>query len=107
MKSSIEKFIKYLETEKNASPHTLKNYAIDLKEFANHLNSKPIQDVTYLDIRAFLALLKDKNYSKSSVSRKLACIRSCFKFLVRENIIKTNPALNIATPKREKRLPRF
>lgn len=107
MKPSIEKFAKYLETEKNASPHTLKNYAVDLKEFSNCLNGKAIQDVTYLDIRAFLALLKDRNYSKSSVSRKLACIRSFFKFLIRENIISTNPALNIATPKRDKRLPKF
>lgn len=102
----IEHFLEFLGAEKNASPHTIKNYSIDLREFKGTIK-KEAADITYLDIRSFLAHLKDKSYSKSSISRKLACLRSFFKFLTRENVLKTNPAAGIATPKREKRLPHF
>ena len=71
------------------------------------LGSRKIEEVTYLDVRAFLAHLKARNYSKSSIARKLACIRSFFKYLTRENILKANPAADISTPKRDKRLPQF
>ncbi|HLD50460.1 MAG TPA: site-specific integrase, partial [bacterium] len=107
MDKFIQGYLSFLETEKNASPHTVKNYRIDLREFAQALQKKMPGEVTYLEIRAFLAVLKEKDYSKSTISRKLACIRSFFKYLVRENILKTNPAAGIATPKRDKRLPQF
>ena len=107
MNNPVQLFLDFLNSEKNASSHTLKNYAIDLREFTKAVGDKPIADVTYLDIRTFLALLKNRNYSKSSIARKLACLRSFFKCLVRENVLKSNPALEISTPKREKRLPKF
>ncbi len=107
MNPHVQNFLKFLESEKNASSHTVKNYAIDLREFSAFLDQKGVESVDYIDIRSFLALLKDKNYSKSSISRKLACIRSFFKFLAREEVVKTNPSAGIATPKREKKLPNF
>lgn len=107
MNPHVQNFLRFLESEKNASTHTVKNYAIDLREFSGFLNQKGIEGVDYVDIRSFLSLLKDKNYSKSSISRKLACIRSFFKFLAREEVVKTNPSAGIATPKREKKLPNF
>ncbi len=107
MDKFVQGYLSFLETEKNASPHTVKNYGVDLREFAQVLEKKMPEEITYLEIRSFLAALKEKNYSKSTVSRKLACIRSFFKYLVRENILKTNPAAGIATPKRDKRLPQF
>ena len=103
----IQAFLKYLEIEKNASPHTTKNYAIDLREFMESLDKKKFEEVTYLDIRSFLAFLKNRSYLKSSISRKLACIRSFFKYLAREEVLKTNPAVEVASPKRDKRLPKF
>lgn len=103
----VKNFLNFLETEKNASTHTIKNYAIDLREFLTPLDGKPVEDVHYLDIRTFLAGLKEKTFSKSSISRKLACLRSFFKYLVRENVLKANPAADISTPKREKKLPKF
>jgi len=103
----IEQFITYLDAERNASPHTLVNYSVDLREFSLVVGKKPLNTITYLDVRNFLAHLNKNNFSKSSISRKLACLRSFFKFLVRENIIKNNPASAVATPKREKRLPHF
>ena len=100
-------FLSFLSAEKNASPHTVKNYGIDLREFSGFLKKSNPEEVTYLDIRAFLAFLKSRGYSKSSVARKLACLRSFFKYLARENILTANPAAGIQTPKREKRLPLF
>ncbi len=107
MNTFVQDFFKFLETEKNASPHTIKNYGVDLREFFDFLKDKKTQDITYLDIRSFLAFLKGREYSKSSIARKLACIRSFFKYLTRENVLKANPASGIATPKREKKLPAF
>ena len=103
----VEDFLNFLKTEKGASDHTTKNYGIDLREFRKFLAEKDLKEVTYLDIRSFLAFLKDRGYSKSSIARKLACLRSFFKYLVRENILSQNPAAGIATPKKEKRLPSF
>lgn len=104
---SRDQFLLYLQGEKNASPHTVKNYGVDLAELLLVTDKKTAQEVDYLEIRKFLAHLKEKGYSKSTISRKLACLRSFFKFLTRENIISNNPALGIATPKREKKLPVF
>lgn len=103
----VEDFLNFLATEKGASDHTTKNYGIDLREFMKFAGEKDLKDLTYLDIRAFLAFLKSKEYSKSSISRKLACLRSFFKYLARENVLTQNPAAGIATPKKEKRLPSF
>ncbi len=107
MEKQVQDFLTYLQVEKNASSHTTKNYAIDLREFGRFLGGKNFQEIRYQDIRSFLALLKSRSFSKSSMARKLACIRSFFKYLSRENFLKSNPAAGIATPKREKRLPVF
>jgi len=107
MEKLVEAFLNFLSTEKNASPHTVKNYAIDLREYALFLNGRDGTKSTYADVRSFLAWLKARNYSKSSVSRKLACLRSFYKYLARENVLEINPAAGIATPKRDKKLPHF
>jgi len=107
MKTKVDSFLNYLTGEKNASPHTIKNYRIDLREFGEYLGDQNLEEVTYLEIRSFLAHLQAKDYSKSSISRKLACLRSFFKYLVRENKVTSNPVATIATPKREKKLPLF
>lgn len=107
MEKHVDHFLKYLEHEKNASTYTTRNYHIDLREFGLTLGKKDVTEITYLDVRSFLAHLKARSYSKASISRKLACVRSFFKYLVRENVLKTNPAVGVATPKREKRLPKF
>lgn len=103
----IDKFIGYLKIEKNASEHTIINYSVDLRDFGNFLGDKELETVTYLDLRRYLAHIREKNYTKRTIARKLASLRSFFKFLYREGYIKTNPASSIATPKLEKRLPLF
>src|SRR4030042_4418183 len=103
----VHKFIIYLQIEKNYSKHTVTNYQIDLREFSNSIKDKPLENITHVDVRLFLARLKEKNFSKSSVARKMACLRSFFKFLYRDGYIKTNPAAGLSTPKLGKKLPLF
>jgi len=58
-------------------------------------------------VRAYLGLLNELQYSKATIARKLATLRSFYKFLVKRNIVGSNPVLAVRTPKQEKRLPRF
>lgn len=103
----VHKYINYLQIEKNYSNHTVINYKIDLKGFSETIKDKPLEQITHLDVRLFLARMKEKNFSKRSVARKMACLRSFFKFLYREGLIKTNPAASLLTPKIDKKLPIF
>ena len=103
----VDRFLRFLEVEKNASPHTVKNYKSDLTEFFKFNGKKLIDDINYLEIRKFLAYLKERAYLKTTVSRKLACLKSFFKYLTREQFLKVNPASGIQTPKRDRRLPFF
>jgi integrase/recombinase XerC len=81
MQRYIDKFSNYLKIEKNASSHTIINYTIDLKAFSLFLGSAGIDSVDHLSLRRFLAELRGKNYSKRTIARKLASLRSFFKFL--------------------------
>jgi tyrosine recombinase XerC len=103
----IQKFMTYLRIEKNASPYTLTNYKIDLKEFNSSIRQKPLDKITHVDVRLFLARMKEKRFSNRTVARKMACLRSFFRFLCREGYLKTSPAAGLQTPKLEKRLPLF
>ena len=107
MQRYVDKFIRYLEIEREASAHTSLNYRIDLKRFARFLGKKGLEDVDYLFIRQFLADLRRANLSRASIARILSALRSFFKFLVREKLVEVNPLSGIATPKREKKLPVF
>lgn len=107
MKRFIEKFENYLTVEKNYSDHTLRNYTSDLIEFANFLGDKDPKEVTHLDLRRFLAELKNRNLAKSTIARKLGAIRSFFRFLFRDKHIEANPADGVFTPKLDKKLPEF
>lgn len=107
MQSEVRQFFSYLEAGRGASPHTIRNYGADLKEFFTFLDGRKLAEVDPLLIRGFLAHLKSRGQSRSTLSRKLAALRSFFRYLARENHLKTNPALGISSPKKEKKLPRF
>lgn len=107
MKRFIEKFTNYLDGERNYSEHTLRNYRSDLEELAEFLSDKDPKEITHLDLRRFLAELKRRDLAKRTVVRKLASIRSFFKFLLKDRYLKTNVADSIFTPKLDKRLPEF
>jgi len=107
MEKYIGKFIRYLEIEKNYSPHTILNYRLDLEDFAKFLEPAEIGKVDYLLLRKYLAVLREKNLSVRSVGRRLSALRSFFKFLTREGYLKTNPILMLLSPKLDKHLPQF
>jgi tyrosine recombinase XerC len=107
MERYVEKFVRYLDIEKNYSRHTLLNYQIDLADFKKFLGNLAIEAVDYLTLRKYLAVLKGKNLNARTIARHLSVLRSFFKFLTREGYLKNNPTLSISTPKQEKRLPLF
>jgi integrase/recombinase XerC len=106
MKDYIEKFIRYLEVEKAASAHTLRAYRKDLEDFFEYVKIKP-EDVDVISVRGFIAEQIKGGLKKATVSRRLASIRSFFKFFYREGYIKSNPAKLVPNPKVPKLLPRF
>ncbi|MFH1578206.1 MAG: site-specific tyrosine recombinase/integron integrase, partial [Candidatus Omnitrophota bacterium] len=118
MQRYIEKFLRYLEIEKNYSEFTLINYQVDLDDFDNFFNPAadkafggkkeiPLEKVDYLTLRRYLAHLKVKNFKPRTIARKLSCLRSFFKFLCRDSYLKTNPTLSLTTFKLDKHLPVF
>ncbi len=109
MSEQIAFFCRYLDSERNVSSHTLAAYRCDLEQLTAFVaretgTAARIEDIDHLLLRRYLAQL-GKQAKKSSVGRKLAAIRSFFRFLVRHGSIEKNPAELIATPKKENRLP--
>ena len=103
-------FIAKLEHEKGFSEHTLRAYHKDLLQFDIFLKAEKrssLESVNHLLLRRFLAVLRSKNYSKTTIARKLASIRSFFKFLIREGELVANPFEMLRTPKQDKKLPHF
>ncbi len=127
MLEQIEAYLLYLQGERAASPHTLKNYTIDLQQFRAFLRTGGLQEskqvvsdvergntlrreiapveIDVLAIRAFVADLHRRGIARSSIARKLATLRSFFRYLCREGIVGANPAKLVSTPKLPKRLP--
>jgi integrase/recombinase XerC len=115
MEQLINQFLEHLRYERNVSQHTLRNYASDLEQFLDYLDSgtdkscrrlPPIEQIDHLTIREWLATLHSAQKKKASVARKLAALRTFFQFLVREGILELNPAKLVATPRLEKKLPK-
>ncbi len=103
-------FVAKLEHEKGFSEHTLRAYHKDLLQFDNFLKAEKrnsLESINHLLLRRFLAVLRSKNYSKTTIARKLASIRSFFKFLIREGELVSNPFEMLRTPKQDKKLPHF
>ncbi|MFQ5724720.1 MAG: site-specific integrase, partial [Terriglobia bacterium] len=114
MQRAIERFLKYLRDERNASAHTLRNYRSDLRQFHDYLaipdrkgraREPQLGEVNHLLIREYLGDLYSRHRQKTSVARKLAVLRSFFKFCVREGLREDNPARLVRTPRLPQRLP--
>ena len=106
----IEQFIQYLIAERNYSANTARAYSIDMYDFAEFIKKNKNIDLLECDkntIRDYLAGLYNKNLKKSSIIRKLAVLKSFYKFLVVASIIDVNPTVSMATPKKDKRIPVF
>ncbi len=110
MKQAIAKYFRYLASVRNSSPHTILNYGKDLEQFVTYLSPPgaelpSLSRITHLVIREFVTHLHDQGLQKSSVARKLAALRSFFKYCVRESLLPENPARLVPTPKLPKRIP--
>ncbi|HSZ57383.1 MAG TPA: tyrosine recombinase XerC [Tepidisphaeraceae bacterium] len=122
----VSQFLEYLKLERHFSDYTVKSYGADLQQFGQYLAGEigrpigaPVPEKIApeqvdqrslrcepLTIREFLAYLYGQNYTKSTTARKLATLRSFFKFLIRRGQVSVNPLSTIRTPKQEKRLPK-
>ncbi len=110
MQKIIDKFITYLEVEKGYSNYTINNYQKDLNAFMTFLvteNIDNIKDVDFKIVRLYLKNMYDKNYAKKTISRHISSLRSLYKYLLKEGIIKTNPMQLITNPKQDQKLPDF
>ena len=106
------RFLEHLNLGRNVSPHTLRSYASDLSQFIDYLRTVDGEDgdprsATAATVRRYLAHLREKNYSRASIARKIASLRSFYKFLQREQEVEENPAGGVRTPKLKRRLPNF
>lgn len=113
MERHVRRFLRHLEVERNFSPHTLKSYQQDLEQFVTMLRQAhgghigTWSRVDGLLLRKFLASLSKAGYAKSSIARKLACLRSFFRFLCRLGVVQSNPVAAMRTPRQDKKLPLF
>lgn len=109
MDKYIEKFIDYLEVQKNYSELTRINYEKDLIEYSIFLkdNNYSYNNMDYKKCTNYLIHLDNKKYKKTSVSRKLSSLRSFYKYLVLNNFADNNPFMLISSPKKEKKIPKF
>jgi integrase/recombinase XerC len=114
MQNHIDEFIRHLKYERNLSEHTLRNYESDLVQFYDHIappdkegkrRNVEISSIDNLTIRDFMASLYEKNKKKSSIHRKVAALRTFFRYLCREGILEANPARMVASPRVERKLP--
>ena len=131
----IEQFLEYLAAERNFSDHTIRSYSSDLLQFCRFLASEAgdaglqsaqtakqlppaetldrsrlserILVVEPLTIRAYLAMMRNSEYSRATIARKLATLRSFYKFLVRIQAVEASAVSVVRTPRQDKRLPRF
>ncbi|NWG02765.1 MAG: site-specific tyrosine recombinase XerD [Syntrophaceae bacterium] len=106
----LDQFLHFLIVEKGLATNTIEAYGHGLNRFINHLKEKgmqEIQEVSKFHVRSFLLSMRKKNLSPKSIVRNLVAIRTFFRFLVQEGILKVNPIENLESPKVAKTLPQI
>jgi tyrosine recombinase XerC len=109
MGAPVASFLEYLAAERGASAHTLRSYASDLEDFTAFLRQQGVawRTADARTVRAYLAGLHQRRLAKATIARRLASVRSCFRFLVRRGLAERNPARQVRGPGRAQRLPSF
>ncbi|MBX3163996.1 MAG: tyrosine-type recombinase/integrase [Bacteroidetes bacterium] len=108
----IQDFLSYLNLQKRFSPHTVKNYQLDLQEFFNFVSDKgkndfDVSEISYQHIRGYIANRMEAGISAKSANRKLSTLKSFFKHALKNNLVKENPTQKVKAPKIPKKLPVF
>ncbi len=106
-KEYLEGFKSYLSVEKNFSEHTLNAYCSDIVSFILWLNNTSVIDANFDKLREYLHFIQKFDYKKTTIARKIASIRTFYKYLFRERFIDSNPAISLSAPKKPKSLPKF
>src|SRR5215470_13591637 len=110
MNDPLEAFLRHLAVERNASAHTLRSYENDLTDFRRFLRARGTEDLAGADlraVRAWLVSLHGRGLQPASIGRKLAAVRSCFRFLVRRGRLESNPARELRGPRQPRKLVSF
>jgi len=112
MYPAIKRFLRYLDVERDVSAHTIKAYREDLESLADYLvddRGKPPgpAQISPLDLRQYVSDLHAAGYARSSISRRLASLRSFFRFAQREGTVDSNPAKPLRNPRKQRSLPHF
>ncbi|QDT50816.1 Tyrosine recombinase XerC [Symmachiella dynata] len=113
MHTAIADFLRYLRIERNASELTIKSYKEDLDSLLEALDERlggvpaAVDQINISTLRAYIAYLHDCEYARTTIARRLACLRSFFRYCHREKLVESNPAKALRTPRAGKRLPHF
>ena len=110
MQEVFNRYVNYLEAERNVSPYTVRNYTSDLLGFFQFLKAKGIGSLRDVDkpvLRDYLSHLIEQGLVKASIARKLSAIRSFYRYLLREGMVPTSPVATTSSPKLDQRLPSF
>lgn len=112
LRTVIDSYLRYLQVERNASDLTIKSYGEDLDALAGYLEEsfalEPSPDeITTLDLRGYVSAVTEAGYSGSTVARRLASMRSFFKFAQRQQLVEKNPAKPLRNPRKGRKLPHF
>ena len=112
LNSAIDTFLKYCKSEKNFSDKTLISYSKALSQFAEYFDEEyqvdpDVEKIETDDVRPFLGWLHDKGLKKVSLKQKISAVKSFFKYLVKRDLIYSNPTTSVFSPKSEKKLPSF
>lgn len=113
MQEALAEFLRSLALEKNASDHTVKSYREDLTQVIEFFKTKyegqkiTPADVTSRQLRAFMVWLSEQEYAKTTIARRIAAVRTWFKFLCRQGTVTANPTDGLRAPRQDKKLPHF
>jgi integrase/recombinase XerC len=112
MHKELASFLQYMRVERGASPHTLKSYREDLTALAEYLSDNDGRcpspaSITVTELRGFVAALHEAGFAKASIARRLASVRSFFRFGQRDGWLKSNPGKALRNPRKSQKLPHF
>ena len=106
MNKHCKEFLQFIKVERGYSENTMKSYQKDLEQFVRFAGTDNIKKIDREAVKAYLEHLYDDGFSVPSTERKLACLKSFFRYLVREGELEADPASDIKLPKKAKRLPK-
>ena len=109
---NIDNFLAYLRNERQASEHTISNYALDIAQFSQLALNTSIEKADWkkadvYQARSFIVALQKESLARTTILRKISSLRSFYRYLVREDITEINPFVGITSPKKAKRLPKY